>query len=89
MVLLGPQEVAQLVAGHAPHRDDFPEVEYLSGRLLDREGSWLVNFTVLTNSRVMTSPFAWFPGDWDQAMRRRDAALAAHRAELARRMASR
>lgn len=89
MVLLGPQEVAAVVAGHTPHRDDFPEVEYLSGRLLDREGSWLANLTVLTHSRAMASPFAHFPGSWEQAVERRDAALAAHRAELARRMASR
>lgn len=89
MLLLGPQEVAKLVAGHAPHRDDFPEVEYLSGRLLDREGSWLANLTVLTGARAVASPFAWFPGTWEQAVQRRDAALAAHRAELARRMASR
>lgn len=89
MVLLGPEEVARLVANHTPHRDDFPEVEYLSGRLLDREGSWLANLTVLAGFRSTASPFASFPGDWPQAMRRRDQALAAHRTELARRMAAR
>lgn len=89
MVLLGPREVAQLVAGYTPHRDDFPEVEYLSGRLVDREGSWLANLTVLLGSRSVVSPFTAFPGDWEQAKRQRDEALATHRAELARRMASR
>lgn len=89
MVLLGPREVALLVAGASPHRDEFPEVEYLSGRLLDREGSWLANFSVLAAARAVDCPFASFPGDWPKARERRDRALEAHRAELARRAASR
>ncbi len=89
MVLLGPGEVAALVAGKAAHTDDYPEVEYLSGRLLDREGSWLENFTMLLSARAEASPFADFPGIWERARQWRDQALASHRAELARRAASR
>ncbi|MDW7968777.1 MAG: fused MFS/spermidine synthase [Thermoanaerobaculum sp.] len=88
MVLLGPEEVARLVAGSAPHRDDFPEVEYLSGRLLEREGSWLANFSLLWAARSQRCPFAVCPGDWEGALRGRDRALEDHRWELARRAAS-
>lgn len=89
MVLLGPREVAALVSGFAPHRDEFPEVEYLSGRLLDREGSWLENFTVLLTARAVANPFGDFPGRWERARQLRDRALQAHRVELLRRVASR
>lgn len=88
LVLLGPAEVARLVDPVAPHRDDFPEVEYLSGRLLDREGSWLANFQLLLRFRCQQDPFASWPGDWRRAQARRDAALARHLEELSRRLAT-
>jgi spermidine synthase len=89
MLLLSPREVAALVAGVAPHVDDFPEVEYRSGRILDRERSWRANFQLLLRARVRVNPFAAFPGDWQAAVAIRDRALAAHDQELARRIASR
>jgi len=83
LVLLGPEEVARLVALVTPHRDDYPEVEYLSGRLLDRERSWLANFQLLWEARCIKNPFASFPGDWERVRRGRDQALARHLEELA------
>lgn len=89
LLLLGPQEVAKLVAAVEPHRDDYPEVEYLSGRLLDREGSWLANFQLLTSFRCKKNPFDGFPGDWEKARSRRDRVLESHLAALAYRVSSR
>ncbi len=89
MLLLSPREVAALVGGVAPHVDDFPEVEYRSGRLLDRERTWRANFQLLVRARARANPFAAFPGDWRAAAAIRDRALAAHDQELARRIASR
>jgi len=82
LVLLGPAEVARLVARATPHRDEYPEVEYLSGRLLDREGSWLANFRLLVLARCSENPFAAFPGNWERARAQRDRALARHLQEL-------
>lgn len=89
LLLLGPEEVAKLVAEVEPHRDDYPEVEYLSGRLLDRDGSWLANFRLLISFRCKNNPFAGFPGNWEQASAQRDKALASHLAALAYRVSSR
>jgi hypothetical protein len=89
LLLLGPKEVAQLVSQVPPHEDDFPQVEYLSGRLLDREGSWLANFRLLSGVRCQRDPFAPWPGSWEKAKARRDQALARHLQELALRAASR
>jgi len=89
MLLLGPREVAAMVAHVAPHVDDFPEVEYGSGRLLDRETSWYANFALLYAARTRSDPFADFPGDWRVVAAARDEVLAAHLRELAARIASR
>ncbi len=89
MLLLGPDEVAALVAGVPPHVDDLPEVEYRSGRILDRDASWRANFGLLVQARARRNPFVAFPGNWERVVRIRDRALAAHDQELARRLASR
>jgi spermidine synthase len=89
MLLLGPPEVASLVARVAAHVDDYPQVEYRSGRLLDPEGSWLINFDMLCAARANRLPFGLAPGDPARALARRDAALAVHRRALQRRIASR
>lgn len=46
-LMLDAKGVEALVRGVQPHIDDLPSVEYESGRLLDREGSWIRNFAML------------------------------------------
>ena len=77
MLLLAPREVAALVDGVMPHVDDFPEVEYDSGRTLDRDRSWLRNFYMLFATRTRTNPFAALPADWATVARARDAVVSA------------
>ncbi len=89
MLLLGPAEVAFLTDDVVPHVDDFPEVEYRSGRLLDRDGSWLANLRMLYALRARSSPFADFPGDWSAVAASRDAKLADQIRALGRRVAAR
>jgi len=89
MLLLAPQQVAALVDGVMPHEDDFPEVEYESGRTLDRDRSWLRNFYMLFASRTRTNPFAAFPADWPRAAAARDAAISAQIHELRARIDAR
>jgi spermidine synthase len=89
MLLLGPQEVATLVSEVSPHVDDFPEVEYRSGRLLDRDGSWLANFRMLWTLRTRNDPFAAYPGDWSAAAASRDAVLRTQLRELSARVRAR
>lgn len=75
MLLLGPREVATLVAEELPHVDDFPEVEYRSGRLYGREVTWLANFRVLWAARAHTNPFAAPPVIWSEGAAARDRAV--------------
>jgi spermidine synthase len=89
MLLLGPREVAALVDRVMPHVDDFPEVEYDSGRMLDRDGSWLRNFHMLFAVRARGNPFAAFPGDWAHVSASRDAIVRAQLRELEDRVNSR
>jgi len=89
MLLLGPAEVMFLTRDVLPHVDDFPEVEYRSGRVLDRDGSWLANLRMLYAYRARTSPFAGYPGDWGAVMASRDAKLGAQIRALGRRAAAR
>lgn len=51
-LLLTPAGVERLTDGTPPHVDDLPAVEYESGRLMDRNLSWLANFVLLM--RAMT-----------------------------------
>jgi hypothetical protein len=89
MLLLGPREVAALVADTPAHVDDFPEVEYRSGRLLDRDGSWLANFRMLWAFRTRTNPFAAYPGDYAAAAAQRDSTVRSQLRELSARVRSR
>jgi spermidine synthase len=89
MLLLGPREVATLVTDVPPHVDDFPEVEYGSGRLLNRDGSWLANLRLLFALRARHDPFAAYPGDFEAAAAARDAALRAQLRALAERVRAR
>jgi hypothetical protein len=89
ILLLGPEEVARLVEKVPPHVDDFPEVEYRSGRVLDREASWLANFRMLWAYRAHADRFSAFPGDWGAVIAHRDAAVRSELRELGRRVASR
>ncbi len=89
MLLLGPRDVAALVANTLPHVDDFPEVEYGSGRLLDRNGSWLANMRMLWAARTRVDPFAAFPGPYAAAVAARDSAVRREVHELSLRVAAR
>jgi hypothetical protein len=42
-----------------PHTDDLPAVEYESGSLLDRNGTWLANFALLLSLRPEAPPAEW------------------------------
>ena len=64
-LLLDPQGVEQITRGVESHVDDVPAVEYESGRIIDRDGSWLVNFDML--SRQMTPLRRGFSGSIDAA----------------------
>jgi spermidine synthase len=75
MLLVGPREVASLVSDILPHVDDFPEVEYRSGRVLDRDGSWLANFRMLWAARTRSNPFAAYPGGYGAVAAARDRVL--------------
>lgn len=74
-LLLGPEEVAALVAGIPPHDDDLPYVEYTSGRLLARSQTWLDNLSLLAAVRTRSSPFAALPVDWGEVAAHRDRRL--------------
>lgn len=64
-LLLGPAGVERLTEGVPPHVDDLPAVEYESGRLMDRNLSWLANFLLL--GRTMTPLEPAFAGVDDAA----------------------
>lgn len=74
-LLLGPEEVAQLVFEIPPHIDDLPWVEYVAGRSLDRTKTWFVNLVMLYQMRAQNSPFAAAPIPFSEAAARRDEAL--------------
>ncbi|HPC82590.1 MAG TPA: fused MFS/spermidine synthase [Thermoanaerobaculaceae bacterium] len=89
MLLLGPREVAALVEEVVPHVDDFPEVEYRSGRLYNRERTWLDNFRILWAARAHTDPFELPPGVWSAAAAARDEAVRAQLRQLSSRIQGR
>jgi spermidine synthase len=61
-LLLDPQGVAAVTRGIDAHTDDVPTVEYESGRVIDRDGAWFANFTLL--GRAMSPlPRAFQDGD--------------------------
>ncbi len=89
MLMLGPREVAALVADVPAHVDDFPEVEYRSGRLLDRDASWLDTRRVVWAARTTADPFAALPGGFDGPRAERDRAVRSQLQELSRRVTRR
>jgi spermidine synthase len=89
MLLLGPRDVAAMVSDTLPHVDDFPVVEYGSGRLLDRDGSWLDNMRVLWFCRARTDPFADCPGGFAAAAAARDVVVRQELHDLSLRVARR
>ena len=46
-LMIDPRGAAEMTRDVPPHVDDIPAVEYESGRILDRNQSWLVNFVAL------------------------------------------
>ncbi len=61
-LILDPEGVAAVTRGIDAHTDDVPTVEYESGRVIDRDGAWIANFTLL--GRAMTPlPRAFKDGD--------------------------
>ncbi len=76
-LLLGPSEVAALVAETPPHIDDLPFVEYTAGQTLDRMGTWYDNLALLATVRTRTDPFSDAPAPFNEAAATRDKALEA------------
>ncbi len=79
----------------APHTDDRPRVEYESGRLLDRNQTWLENFSRLLALRPAEPPAAYLeallPAEQERARalyHQRARLLAHHRQLLAERLAA-
>lgn len=86
MLLLGPREVALLVTEEPPHVDDLPEVEYRSGRLLERDRSWLENFQMLYTYRARANPFTALPVSWPEVAFHRDEVIRDQLRALGRRV---
>ena len=74
-LLLGPREVAALVAETEAHIDDLPFVEYMAGQTLDRTRTWYDNLALLIRARTRFDPFADAPYPFEQAAATRDQAL--------------
>lgn len=49
MLMIDPFGVDALTRSVTPHSDDLPKIEYESGRVINRNASWLANFRVLTD----------------------------------------
>ena len=47
-LLLDGEDATNITAIVPPHVDDLPAVEYESGRVIDRDGTWWLNFRMLT-----------------------------------------
>lgn len=57
-LLLGPDEVAELVRDVPPLVDDLPYVEYVGGRVMDRRSTWERNLALLVRTTATSSyPF--------------------------------
>ncbi len=57
--LLSGADLRDWLADVPPHQDDLPAVEYESGSLLDRNGTWLANFELLLALRPPAPPPDW------------------------------
>lgn len=89
------RDLAPWLERAAPHTDDRPRVEYESGRLLDRNRSWLQNFTRLLEMRPDEAPAEYIaelePDQQERARtlyRQREAVLDRHRQLLTDRLAA-
>jgi len=49
-LMVGPREIELLTRAIPPHTDDFPTVEYESGRVLNRDGVWYQTFVLLARN---------------------------------------
>ncbi len=74
-LLLGPADVARLTGDIPPLTDDLPYVEYISGRLLERDRSWLSNLSMLVAARTTENPFKTDGEAWALAVSIRDGRL--------------
>jgi spermidine synthase len=85
-LLVGPEGVAAMTAAVEPHVDDLPAVEYESGRLMDRDVSWYLNFVRLARGMTPLAPAfrGADPAMLARAQRVRDARLIAHIRSLGR-----
>ncbi|MGH9457439.1 MAG: fused MFS/spermidine synthase [Thermoanaerobaculia bacterium] len=91
-LLIGPRGLARMTAVVEPHVDDLPAVEYESGRLLDRNLSWLRNFVLLARSMTPLAPAFTGVADrpaLERAKQIRDRRVRAHVEALAERLRSR
>ena len=92
--LVGGERLAESLVAVPPHVDDLPAVEYESGRLLDKNRPWLATFATLLALRPEEPPADYLAAlEPAEAARARElwparaALLAAHRDELARKVA--
>ncbi len=77
--MLGPHEVERITQFVDPHIDDVPSVEYESGRVLDRNGTWLQTFYLLTKNMTPMREGVTAPGiDLASAERRRLMLMQSH-----------
>jgi spermidine synthase len=77
--MLGPHEVERITRFVDPHIDDIPSVEYESGRILDRNGTWLQTFYLLVNNMTPLREGVSAPGvDLRSAAQRRQLLMQAH-----------
>ena len=78
--MLGPHEVERITRFVDPHTDDIPTVEYESGRVLDRNGTWLQTFYLLINNMTpLSEGISATPGvDLAVAEERRTRVMQAH-----------
>jgi spermidine synthase len=79
-LMLGPEDVARITNDVPPHIDDLPSVEYESGRVIDRNGTWLQTFDLLThNMTPLSEAFLPMPGiDFATAERKRAQLMRMH-----------
>lgn len=68
--LLSGAALREWLADVPPHDDDLPAVEYESGSILDRNGTWLANFALLLERRPASPPADWL-AELDPAERER------------------
>ncbi len=55
-LMLGPAEVERITRDVPPHVDDLPSVEYESGRVVNRDLTWLQTFSLLAHAMPRPTP---------------------------------